>query len=272
MTRNVKISRAPLWWIVAGIGLVVTGCTDAQEPTRLDDTPLPCPPEVTRYRIDHADPAIAVARKLDLDGDEYPDNGLGRAHDFLTALAPAFAVADRFDGRLRTDLAWTITTARCGDDIRVSVDEPVPSDTPTPRAVGVVIDGDFEAGDGIGHLPLRALADAANARPEPGWLAGDELTVRATLTPDGLEGVFALALPTAAVRSDLAAPIADFLTAQPADSSLRVATDNDHDGVVTAAEVAATSAYQSITSSDLTLVIDGQPQTSVAFRFTAKRM
>jgi len=273
MPSNVKNARPRLWWIVAGIGLVVAGCGDNVEPDRLDDLPLPCPAEVATYQIHHADPATAVAQKIDLDGDTYPDDGLGRAHDFLAAFAPEFAVPERFDERLQHDLAWLITTARCGDDIRVTVDTALdPASAAGPRAVGHVTADHLEASDGTGRLPLRALADAANASPDPGWRLGDALTIRATLTADGIEGVFALALPTETVRADLAAPIADFLTAQPADNGLRIATDNDHDGTVTAAEVAATSAYQGITSSDLTIVIDEQPQTSVAFRFTAKRI
>ena len=277
MPLNVKNSRTRLWWIVAGIGLVAAGCGDniQQEPSRLDDIPLPCTAEVATYRIDHADPATALAQKIDLDGDGYPDDGLGRAHDFLAAFAPEFAVSERFDDHLHRDLTWLITIARCGDDIRVTVDtlpELEPVHLAGPRAVGHVTGDRFEAYDGTGRLPLRALADAANASPDPGWRLGDALTIHATITDDRIEGVFALALPTETVRADLAAPIADFLTAQPVDNSLRVATDFDHDGTVTAVEVTATSAYQSITSSDLTLVIDDQPQTSVAFRFTAKRI
>jgi hypothetical protein len=256
---------------------VAAGCGDNLEPehSRLDDFPLPCTAEVATYQIVHADPATAVAQKIDLDGDEYPDDGLGRAHDFLAAFAPEFAVAERFDDHLGRDLTWLITTARCGDDIRVTVDtlpELEPGKLAGPRAVGHLTGDRFEAYDGTGRLPLRALADAVNASPDPGWRLGDALTIRATITEDGIEGVFALALPTETVRTDLAAPIADFLTAQPADNSLRAATDFDHDGTVTAAEVTATSAYQGITASDLTLVLDDQPQTSVAFRFTAKRI
>lgn len=272
MTLNLGISRAPLWWIVAGIGLVATGCTDDQAPRRLDDIPLPCTPEVARYRIDHADPSVAAARTIDLDGDTYPDNGLGRAHDFLATFAPEFAVAERFDDRLRRDLDWTITTYTCGEDIRVTVDRLAGLDPTAPRAAGELKGGTLTVHDGIGYLPLGALADAVEASADPGWRSGDALTMKATITDDRIAGVFALAIPTATVRADLAAPIAEFLTAQPADNELRVAIDVDDDGIVTAAEVAATSAYQAITSSDLTLLIEDQPQTSVAFRFTAKRI
>jgi hypothetical protein len=275
MTLNLKSSRSRLWWIVAGIGLVATGCGDDQQPSRLDDLPLPCTPVVARYRIDHADPSVARAQTIDLDGDAHPDDGLGQAHDFLATFAPEFAVADRLADRLGRDLPWAITTFTCGNDIRVAVDTVgglEPTGFEAPRAAGMVNDGAIQVRDGIGHLPLRALADAVEADPDPGWTAGDALTMHATITGDGLEGVFALALPTETVRAELAAPIAEFLTAQPADNGLRAATDNDHDGIVTAAEVAATPAYQGIMSSDLSLVIDDQPQTSVAFRFTAKRM
>ncbi len=78
------------------------------------------------------------------------------------------------------------------------------------------------------------------------------MTIRATLDCDDLTGVFAMALPTEMVRADLAAPIAAFLTAQPATLEVRAATDTDHDGVITAAEVAATSTYGAMTQSEMT--------------------
>ncbi len=272
MSLNVKTSRAPLWWIVAGIGLVVTGCAD--DPAgRRDDNPLPCIPEAQIYEIQHVDPSAYTAQIIDLDGDKHPDDSLGRAHDLITAFAPAFDVADRFDARLATDVKWRIVTEQCEHDVRVTVDAPEIYARQAPRAAGgITDDGVIEASDGVGQLPLIALADAANASSDPGWRTGDAMTVRATVHGDTLEGVFAFALPTDTVRADLAAPLAAFLTAQPVDQALRVVTDSDHDGIVTAAEIAATTTYKAMTQSDLTLVIDAQPQTSISFRFVAKRI
>lgn len=261
-----------MWWIVTGIGLVVAGCGDNLAPDRLDDVPLPCGPVTTTFEIDHADPSAIVAQEIDLDGDHRPDDALGRAHDLIAGFAPDFKAAERFGGRLATDVAWTLALDECNGEVRVSI---APTDTGVPqlpRAAGQIKpDGTLTAEDGQAQLPLLALADATGTQRDPGWRIGDALTIRATLDGDSLSGVFAMALPTELVRADLAAPIGEFLTAQPATQELRLAVDANHDGVVTAAEVATTTTYQGMTQSDLGLVLDGQPQTSIAFRFHATR-
>ncbi len=275
MSLNVKMFKTPLWCLVAGIGLAAAGCTDEESHSRLDDIPLPCTPEVTSYRLSHVDPSAAQAQSIDLDGDHHGDDGLGHAHDLLTTFVPEFSVSERFDRYLKNNLVWAITTATCGNDIRVSVDtipDVKPSDYEGPRSAGFVTGGVIDVRDGTGRIPLGSLATATEDSADPGWTVGDALTMRATITGDTIEGVFAMALPNATVRAELAAPIARLLTAQRADNSLRIATDNDHDGTVTAAEVAATTTYQGITSSDITLQVDGQPQTSIAFRFVGKRI
>jgi hypothetical protein len=274
MPRNVKTCRARVWWIVTGIGLVAAGCGDNLAPDRLDEVPLPCSPVTTTFALDHADPSAVVAQELDLDGDHRPDDALGRAHDLITAFAPDFEASGRFGGRLATDVAWSLTLDRCDDEVRIGL---APTDTALPRlarAAGTITaDGQLTAEDGQARVPVLALADATGTLGDPGWRTGDALTIRATLDGDSLSGVFALALPTAMVRAELAAPIATFLTAQPATQEMRVVADADHDGVVTAAEVAATPTYQNMTQSDLELLIDEAPQTSIAFRFhaTARR-
>ncbi len=274
MLPNAKTSLVPLCSIVTGIGLLAAGCGDNLAPDRLDDVSLPCPDEQMTFKLDRADVSAVVAQEIDLDGNDRPDNALGRAHDLVAALAPGFNTTDRFRGRLATDVAWTITLDRCKEDVRVTI---APTDTGLPhypRAAGIVSpDGVLFAEDGTGQVPLLALADATGTNTNAGWRTGDALTIRAKLDGDTLSGVFAMALPTATVKADLAAPIAEFLTTEPADNAMRIVADANKDDVVTAEEVAATTTYGGMTQSDLSLVIDGEPQTSIAFRFhaTARR-
>ncbi len=266
MPRNVKNLSAALSTVI-GIGLLASGCADNVD--QRTDQPLPCTATSTVYGIDHADLSVVATDEIDLDGDHRPDNALGRAHDLMVAFAPEFDMSGRFGGRLATDIAWKIKVDQCGGKVHVSMTPDVNA-APHYPAVGTITAGGLVAADnGVAYLPLLALADATGTNPDPGWRAGDALTIRATVTGDSIEGVFAMAVPTATVRADLAAPIAAFLTTQPADDALRAATDADHDGVVTTAEVAGTSTYTAMTQSDLDLAIDDQPQTSVAFRFHA---
>lgn len=266
MPRNVQNLRAALWSTLLGFGLLATGCGD-DLPARTGDEPLPCEAVTTTYGIDHADLSAVVAQEIDLDGDHRPDDALGRAHDLLTAFAPDFDVSGRFGDRLATDIAWNIRVDQCNGHVRVGIG---PTDTGLPHAAGAVLgNGELTAEDGQAQLPLLALADASGTTSDPGWRVGDAVTIKATLAGDSLDGVFAMAVPTAMVRAELAAPITAFLDAQPVDNALRAATDLDHDGVVTAAEVTATSTYDAMTQSDLELTIDGEPQTSIAFRFHA---
>ena len=270
MTRNVKTSRAGLWWIVTGIGLFTVGCGDNLAPDRLDDEPLPCGPLTTTFKLDHVNPSAVVAQSIDLDGDHRPDDALGRANDLIAAFAPEFAVSERFGSRLATDVAWSVTVDQCEGNVRVTIGPDGTGLAHLPRAAGrISAEGELDATDGQAQLPLLALADATNTITDPGWRVGDAVTMHATLAGDTLTGVFAMALPTRAVKVDLAAPIAAFLTAQPPTEAMRVITDADHDNNVTAAEVAATATYQGMTQSDLTLVLDDQPQTSIAFQFSA---
>jgi hypothetical protein len=270
MPRNVKTSRAGLWWIVTGIGLFAAGCGDSLAPDRLDDEPLPCGPLTTTFKLDHANPSARVAQSIDLDGDHRPDDALGRAHDLIAAFAPDFAVSERFGARLATDVAWSVTVDQCEGNVRVTIGPDGTGRAHLPRAAGrISADGQLDATDGQAQLPLLALADATDTITDPGWRIGDAVTLQATLTGDTLSGVFAMALPTETVKADLAAPIAAFLTAQPPTQAMRVITDADHDNVVTATEVTATSTYQGMTQSDLTLVLDDRAQTSIAFQFTA---
>jgi hypothetical protein len=273
MSSNLLTRRGPVWWIVTGIGLLV-GCGD-NLPERLDDVPMACAPTTAVYRIDHVDPSLAAAETLDLDGDGHADNALGYAHDFLTALEPDFAVGPRFAARLAR-LPWLVGVDRCGDEVRITIDQGVPlGDVPLlphmlPRAVGTIAGTTIDATDGKVAIPLIALADAAQTREFPGWRDADRLAIHAQLADDQLTGVFAAALPTDAARADLAAPIAAFLTTRPAEDELRTICDADHDGVVTADELAATATYRTVTASDLTL--DDQPASSIAFAFTATRL
>ncbi len=267
MPRNVMNRSAALWSTVLGIGLLATGCTDDTD--QRTDQPLPCAAASTTYGIDHADLSAVVADEIDLDGDHRPDDALGRGHDLIAAFAPEFDMSGRFGGRLATDIAWKIKVDQCDGQVHVGLTPDVNAAPHYPAVGTITAGGLISADNGLAHLPLLALADATGTNPDPGWRAGDALTIRATVNGDSIDGVFAMAIPTATVRADLAAPIAAFLTTQPADNALRAATDADHDGVVTTAEVAGTAAYAAMTQSDLELVIDDQPQTSVAFRFHA---
>lgn len=279
---NLASSQRVWWWIVTGIGLCVAGCGDNQDGpgARLDDTALPCTPTTRVFRIDHVDPSARVAAELDLDGDGAPNDALGHGADLLATLAPGFAIVPRFDARLTSDVPWLVAIDQCegAPEARVTIERGVvlgAGATPElprvlPRAVGALEAGELTASDGQARLPLIALADAARTHLDQGWRVGDALTVHATLDGTTLRGVFAFALPTDVVRADLASPIADFLGHRPAGDDMRTATDLDHDGTVTAAELAATVTFQSITASDLQL--GDAPQTSVAFRFTATEL
>lgn len=270
MPRNATTSLVATCSILTGIGLLAAGCTDSSAGRA--DAPLPCGTPVTRtFAIDHANPSAAVAQDIDLDGDDKPDDALGRANDLVAGFAPTFSIADRFAARLNTDIAWELQLDQCGDDTRVTIG-PRPDGTGLPhlaRAQGRFEAGTLTAADGQARLPLIALADAQRTIADPGWVVGDAVAMHLTLDGGTASGVFAMALPTETVRADLAAPIAAFLTAQAADQPMRVVADANHDGVVSADEVTATNTFQGMTDSDLEMEIDGAPQTSIAFRFTA---
>lgn len=273
MTRTALTSLGPLCWIVTGIGLLAAGCTD-EALDRKDDVPMGCVPVETTFALERADISAAVAQEIDLDGNGKPDDALGQAHDLVAGFAPAFDMTERFRARLATDVAWSLTIAECDGGVRVTFPRP---DNALPHfhsAVGTITaSGHLFADDGNGRVPLLALADATGTTgDDPGWRTGDALTFQAVRTGDELDGVFALALPTRVVKADLAAPIARFLDSQPADETMRAMADANRDGVVTAEEVAATTTYQGMTQADLALTIDGEPQTSIAFRFHATAM
>ena len=284
MTSKLSI----LGGVVTVFGLMSGGCSDSPA-NRLDDEPPSCTAETRVYRITSVDPSLHVAHTIDVDADGKPDDALGEAHDRIAGVDPAFAVAPRIAPRLADDVPWLIAVDRCGDDVRVTIDEGVmlPGDaTPMmpeqlPRAVGVLRDGVVDARDGQLHVPLGALADASNALP-PRWVLGDAVTIRATLVEgtdaETLDGVFGAAIDRDTARAELAPPIAAFLTAQPADDILRLGADGDQDGIVTAAEVTATQPFAEATLGDVNPTApDGTPRfdapaVSLALRFHAVRI
>jgi hypothetical protein len=273
--------------ILTVFGLVSAGCSDTPDASndRLDDAPLACTPERTVYRLTSVDPSLSQAHRIDLDGDGQPDDALGQAHDMIAGVDPAFAVAPRFDARLASDVPWLIAVDRCASDVRVTIDEGMvlPGDpTPQmpgelPRAVGTLRDSVLEASDGQVHIPLAALADVTRS-DAPRWITGEGLTVRATVLPDELDGVFGAGIDREVARAELAPPIAAFLTAQPSDDWLRAGADGNQDGTVTAAEVLATTPFSDATTGDVTLAApDGTPRlaapaVSLALRFHAVRI
>jgi len=275
--------------IVTGFGLVSAGCTDTPD-KRLDDTPPACTAETRVYQLTAVDPSLRVAHRVDLNNDGTLDDALGQAHDMIAGVDPAFAVAPRIGTRLQTDLPWLLAVDRCGDEVRVTIDQGmvVPGDsTPLmpevlPRAVGTLRDSTLEARDGQARIPLAALADASHALPAPRWIIGDGAVVRATLLEgadaETLDGVFGVAIDRDTARAELAPPIAAFLTAQPHDDLLRLGADGDGDGSVTAVEVLATQPFADATAGDVSpLGPDGtprfdQPAVSLALRFHAVRI
>lgn len=284
MTSKLSI----LGGVVTVFGLMSGGCSDSPA-NRLDDEPASCTAETRVYRIASVDPSLRVAHTIDVDADGKPDDALGEAHDRIAGVDPAFAVAPRIAERLAGDVPWLLAVDRCGSDVRVTIDEGVmlPGDaTPMmpqqlPRAVGSLRDGVVDARDGQLHVPLGVLADASNALP-PRWVLGDAVTLRASLvegtSDETLDGVFAAAIDRETARAELAPPIAAFLTSQPADDILRLGADGDQDGIVTAAEVAATQPFADATAGDVTpLAPDGTPRfdtpaVSLALRFHAVRI
>ena len=273
--------------ILTVFGLVSAGCSDTPDGSgnRLDDAPLACTPERTVYQLTSVDPSLSQAHRVDLDGDGKPDDALGQAHDMIAGVDPAFAVAPRFGARLASDVPWLVALDRCGTDIRVTIDEgmvlpgdPVPQmPGELPRAVGTLRDSVLEASDGQVHIPLAALADVTHGEV-PRWITGEGLTVRATLLPDELDGVFAAGIDRDVARDELAPPIAAFLTAQPSDDWLRAGADGNQDGTVTATEVTATTPFADATTGDVTITApDGTPRlpapaVSLALRFHAVRI
>jgi hypothetical protein len=272
--------------ILTGIGLV-SGCTDNADggKNRLDDAALACTPERTVYQLVSIDPSLREAHTIDLDGDGAPDDALGRAHDMIAGVDPAFAVAPRFATRLRTDVPWLLAIDRCGTEVRVTIDEgmvlpgdPLPQmPGELPRAVGTLRDSVLEARDGQVHIPLGALADVSGTAP-PRWITGDGLTIRATILADEIDGVFGAAFEPTDTRGELAPPIAAFLTGQPNDDWLKVGADSNQDGTVTAGEVTATTPFSDATAGDVMIIApDGTPRfdaptVSLALRFHAVRI
>jgi hypothetical protein len=291
MMTNLLSAHAATWWIVTGIGLATVGCTTTppSKDARLDDAPLDCVPDTSVFRLVSVDPSARVANRLDVDGNGSPDDILGQAHDAIAGFDRQFAVAPRFAARLANDLPWLLSIDRCGDEARVMIEEGVRIDggapfmpRAQPRAVGTLRDGGLDARDGVARIPVIALGDALGAAPDPGWTDADGLIVRATVSDTGyyqtIAGVFAAALDTDATRDQLAPPIAAFLTAQPTDDALRVGADTDHDGTVTAAELAATTTFQSLIQADVVVhAPDGTPRSelptsSLAFAFAGVRI
>lgn len=276
--------------IVTGIGLLSAGCSDTPDTKRLDDAPMACTAETRVYQLTSVDPSLRVAHTLDLDDDGRQDDALGQAHDMIAGVDPQFAVAPRFATRLASDLPWLVAVDRCGDEVRVTIDQGmvVPGDpTPLmpevlPRAVGTLRDSALEATDGQARVPLAALADASHALSAPRWILGDAAVVRATLVEgtdsETLDGVFGVAIDQETARGELAPPIAAFLTAQPAGDLLKGGADGDGDGTVTAAEVTRTQPFADATAGDVSpLAPDGTPRfaapaVSLALRFHAVRI
>lgn len=259
----------------------MAGCADTSSDTgRLDDAPLACKaPERTVYRIASVDPSLRQAHVIDLDGDGVADDALGRAHDMIAGVDPSFAVAPRFGSRLADDIIWLVAIDRCGTDARVTIDEglllsrsgePLAPDL-LPRAVGTLRDSVIDARDGQTQVPLGALADVGGKEPAR-WITGEDLTVRATVLPDQLDGVFAFAIDPSVAQGELAPPIAEFLTAQPATDWLKAGADANGDGTITEAEVEATTPFADATAGDVTVPHLPAPAVSLALRFHAVRL
>jgi hypothetical protein len=277
MTKQL-FSRGLAWWICPVIGHLSAGCSDKPD-NRLDDRPMTCTPDTRIYRMTAVDPSVRVANRIDLDGDSVADDQLGRGHDMLSGIEPAFAIKPRIGKRLATDVPWLVALDRCGDEVRITIDQGIRIDdnpghvlmpTVLPRAVGNLKDNVLFARDGTARLPLVALADALDTALAPGWTEADGLIVTASEHDDTLDGVVAAALDTEVARKQLAPPIAAFLTAQGPDDILKHGADADHDGTVTADELAATDAYREIVSGDV--VVGGSRRTSIALAFTAVRI
>jgi len=258
----------------------MAGCADTSSDTgRLDDTQLACTPERTVYRITSIDPSLANAHVIDLDGDGVADNALGRAYDTIAGTDPSFAVAPRFAPRLANDLPWLVAVDRCNGEARVTIDEGMvlPGDAEPrmpgllPRAVGTLRDSVIDARDGQTHVPLGALADVTGTDPAR-WVTGEDLSVRATLLPDELDGVFAFAIDPSVAQGELAPPIAAFLTAQPSSDWLKAGADSNHDGAISEAEVEATTPFIDATAGDVTVPHLPAPGVSLALRFHAVRL
>lgn len=276
--------------MVMGIGLMSAGCTDTPDTKRLDDTPMACTAETRVYQLMSVDPALTVSHRVDLDDDGSPDNALGEAHDTIAGVDPGFAVAPRFASRLASDTPWLIAIDRCGADVRVTIDQgmQVPGDSVPlmpevlPRAVGTLRDSVLEAKDGQARVPLAALADASRALPAPRWILGDGMVIRATLLEgtdaETLDGVFGVAIDQDTTKSELAPPLAAFITAQPADDVLKLGADGNGDGLITTAEVGGTQPFQNATAGDvMPMAPDGTPRfdkpaVSLALRFHAVRI
>lgn len=243
---------------------------------------MTCTPVTQLYQLTAVDPAMRVAKQIDLDGDGVTDDALGRAYDMIAGLEPTFAVAPRFPARLASDVAWLVAIDRCDDDVRVTIDQGVELGEGAgglmipkvlPRAVGTIDGAALVATDGIARIPLNALATGS-----AGWTDADGLIVHATIGDDAISGVFAAAIDATTATTELAPPIAAFLTTRPADDELRTANDTNHDGVVTADELAASPTYRALVAGDVIIrAPDGTPRTgiaatSIAFAFTAARI
>jgi hypothetical protein len=283
------------WSIVAGIGLLSGGCpaggpdTSASRPgARLDDQLPSCELVTTRYQITALEASPRRGVRCDLDDDGRGENALGNAADALAAFDPRFAIGPRLAPRLHDDLIWLLAIDQCADgsDARVTLEQAMTmaggAELPRvlPRAVGTVRDGVLTARDGIGRIPVIALADAIATTRNPGWTTGEGLRVDGVLSADGatLTATIGVALRTDTLRAAIAAPIAAFLTALPDDDLLRVAADANHDGKVTAAELTATTTFHGLTGGDVEIFApDGTPRTtaeatSLALKVTAVRL
>jgi hypothetical protein len=176
-----------------------------------------------RYRIVGVDLPVTytdvVELGFDLDGDGISDNRLGTGHALLHQLSPAFDVGGVLERRLEL-LEWTFTIGH-----------------------GVAW---------IDRIPLGALGDALGSA-DPGWI---EVIPHARVdVADGDHAVVALgvAIPTADVHAHVVPALAAYFTSRLAigDSDFAADADSDEDGVITVAELLATTLVSTMLTPDL---------------------
>ena len=235
-------------WTAAGHG----GCasaSDVRDPD-IDDCP------VRAYRVAAVEVPIsasaAFAVGFDLDDDGVRDNWLGFANMLLHAWSPAWDLAPAIAARLDTDVAWTLEVGECADGTATAW----LGDAATlegARARGAQLPGSAPLVGGTFGVPLGVLGDVIGGAPVR-WTPAPLAQIRIeAMDDDGVRATVGLAIREGDLIEAVAPSLAAYFTERLAvdDSDFAAGADLDADGVITVAELLASSTAQVLLAPDL---------------------
>ena len=252
--------------LVLGTGLIAAACGE-EPPTLPGEEAPPCELEASDWVVDVLSPGETRQETgelgRDVDGDGDVENALGIVHSNLRTAGAALQ-PEIDEALLNGAVRLTLRTERCAsgdsDYTRVSLHDGPPGAEPDGEvvaAVGGPVGEGYAAREGIAHVPLSALFDSRASEltaarttgyalaAELEFVAGDRITGTITLGFEAEEALSHLAPSLARTLSDLAladpgCPLAC------ENETLQVflnGVDEDSDGLIDAAEVAANAGF-----------------------------